>query len=146
MAQLMTSVYILSISVLFCLFLSPSCPSCYLASPRVLHFYISILFVALMYAIVCFRVFVSPRRILVFILPQPTRFRNSFLGPQYFRHSRRKCSTVSTPCPHPHVGLSLFPKRWRYLFSPQCPVRSCASWAHDALFTMLLYILVPCLV
>ena len=39
MAQLMTSVYILSISVLFCLFLSPSCPSCYLASPRVLHFY-----------------------------------------------------------------------------------------------------------
>ena len=58
-------------------FLLPSCPSCSLAC---LVFYVSILFVALTYFNVCFRILLSPSKSLILIFPQPTSFLSSFLG------------------------------------------------------------------
>ena len=103
----------------------------------VLPLYFS-LFIALMYSTVCFIILMSPSSLSILILPMPTLFLNAIRCSLYSQHSSTKCATVSFPYPHSQYGLFLFSNRYRLLFNPQCPVRSCASFAHAPLFAVLL--------
>ena len=73
--------------------------------------------------------FGSPSRFSVLIFLPPIFFLNSFLGPSWFLHSRRKCFTFSIPRQHSHVGSSVMFRRFRWLFSRQWPVRSSPPWS-----------------
>src|SRR5271156_2501407 len=86
----------------------------------------------------------SPSSTSSLIFPSPNLLRIILLCSLYSGHSSRKCSTVSCPFWHSQLGLSVNPKRCRYLFSPQCPVRSCIVFAHVFLFDILLYSAGPC--
>src|SRR5437762_7398902 len=73
--------------------------------------------------------FGSLSRFSILIFLPPTFFLNSFLGPSWFLHSRRKCFTFSIPCPQSQVGSSMMLHWFRCLFSRQWPVRSLIRFA-----------------
>ena len=81
------------------------------------------------YSSVSFTSFGSPSRFSTLMFLLPTFFLNSFLGPSWFLHSRRKCFTFSIPRPQLHVGSSMMLCRFRWLFSRQWPVRSLIRFA-----------------
>src|SRR5271169_3559360 len=85
----------------------------------------------------------SPSSLSVLMFPFPTLFLSSRLGSLCIGHSSKKCSTVSCPFPHSQLGLSVMPKRCRYLLRPQWPVLSCTVLAQVFLLGSLLYSLGP---
>ena len=82
-----------------------------------------------------------PSRASTGIFIVPALFLSSVLCSLYSGHSRRKCSTVSSPVPHSQSGLSARPNRCRYELRLQCPVLSCIIF--DVLQDSLLYSVRP---
>jgi hypothetical protein len=96
------------------------------------------------YSIVCFTIVLFLSRCTIPIRPNPAFCRSTARCSVYFLRASKKCSTVSWPSPHSHIGLSSMLKRYRYDFKAQWPVRSCVKKVALCHFSIDLYNFGPC--